>query len=239
MKANYGYDAPYWIIACGISGILFLITAIGIAVKADFHSIWQCSLIVILAVIGIYLLSIAIRMTYSTKYGKFIVIKELVEELKLKGDETVLDAGCGRGLFLIETAKKLTSGKAIGVDLWRQQDQSHNTQKNTLRNAEIENVSNKITLHTADLKDLPLSENSVDIIVSSLVLHNISTQEARKKALVEFTRVLKPGGYLWLLDFQYTQEYLETLQNLSWQDVKISPEIKRMFPPVRIIKAQK
>ena len=54
--------------------------------------------------------------------GKFPVCDRLVEALHLTGAERVLDVGCGRGLVLIEVARRLTSGRAIGVDLWLAKD---------------------------------------------------------------------------------------------------------------------
>jgi cyclopropane fatty-acyl-phospholipid synthase-like methyltransferase len=44
----------------------------------------------------------------------------------LRGDETVLDVGYGRGLHLIGAAKRLTTGKAPGVDIWQAEDLSGN-----------------------------------------------------------------------------------------------------------------
>ena len=46
----------------------------------------------------------------------------LLDGLKLRGDETVLNVGCGRGLFRIGAAKRPTTGKAIGVDSWQTEE---------------------------------------------------------------------------------------------------------------------
>ena len=55
----------------------------------------------------------------------------------------------------------------------------------TLRNAEIEGVADRITLETADMTALPFPDNSFDVVVSSLAIHNIHSVEGRKK---QFTR---------------------------------------------------
>jgi ubiquinone/menaquinone biosynthesis C-methylase UbiE len=52
------------------------------------------------------------------------------------------------------------------------------------------------------------------------------------QAIQEIVRVLKPGGKVALLDIQYTQEYVQALQALGWQDVKRSGLHFQMFPPV-------
>ena len=90
----------------------------------------------------------------------------------MRGDETLLDLGCGRGAVLLAAAKLLPNGRAIGVDIWRA-DQTDNSQQNTLRNAELEGVADRVEVRTADITDLPFDDNSVDVIVSSLVVHNI------------------------------------------------------------------
>ena len=55
--------------------------------------------------------------------------------LKLRGDEAVLDMGCGRGAVLTAVARKLTTGRVIGIDIWNTMDQSGNAREVTLRNA--------------------------------------------------------------------------------------------------------
>jgi arsenite methyltransferase len=56
-------------------------------------------------------------------------------------------------------AKLLPGGRAIGVDLW-QADQTDNSQDATLANAALENVADRVAVHTADMTDLPLPDDS-------------------------------------------------------------------------------
>ncbi len=42
----------------------------------------------------------------------------LLDQLPIQGNERILDIGCGRGLLLIGAAQRLTTGKAIGIDIW-------------------------------------------------------------------------------------------------------------------------
>jgi cyclopropane fatty-acyl-phospholipid synthase-like methyltransferase len=44
--------------------------------------------------------------------------------LGLRGDEDVLDLGCGSGLMLLGPAARLTTGSATGIDLWRSHDEA-------------------------------------------------------------------------------------------------------------------
>ena len=60
--------------------------------------------------------------------------RHLISSLQIKNHETVLDVGCGRGLLLIEAAKHVKSGKAIGIDLWNKRELSGNTKEAVLAN---------------------------------------------------------------------------------------------------------
>jgi tRNA1(Val) A37 N6-methylase TrmN6 len=85
---------------------------------------------------------------------------ELLDELQLQGDERILDLGCGRGAVLLLAAQHLTTGQAIGVDLWRRSDQSGNSAEATRRNALAEGVAERVELHTADMTLLQAEDNA-------------------------------------------------------------------------------
>jgi ubiquinone/menaquinone biosynthesis C-methylase UbiE len=154
----------------------------------------------------------------TTRVGKFEVWARLLDALGLAGDERVLDLGCGRGAVLLAAAKLLPQGRAIGVDIWRA-DQTDNSADNTLRNATIEGVADRVAIRTADITDLPFDDDSFDVIVSSLVVHNISNRDGREKAISEAARVLRPGGRLVLVDIFFTNHYARQLRALGWTDV--------------------
>lgn len=156
---------------------------------------------------------------HATRRGKFAVWAELLDGLRLRGDETVLDLGCGRGAVLCAAAKRLPRGRAIGVDVW-QADQTGNSEQTTWANATLEGVADRVELHTADITALPFDDASIDVVVSNLVIHNIPSREGRRRALLEAARVLRPGGRLIIADLWETDRHAAGLAELGWGTVQ-------------------
>ena len=160
---------------------------------------------------------------YATLRGKFVVWAREVDALDLTGAEQVLDLGCGRGAVLLLVARRLTTGKVIGLDAWRAKDQSGNTEAAARHNAEVEELADRVDLVTGDMRALPFDDASFDLVVSSLALHNISGAEDRDGAVVEALRVLRPGGRVLLADAMHADAYETTLRRCGAQDVAVRP----------------
>jgi arsenite methyltransferase len=169
----------------------------------------------------------------SSFYGKFRGRDRLLARLQLRGDERVLDVGCGHGLLLIGAAKLLPRGRAIGIDLWSQVDQGNNSQEATLENARLEGVADRVEVHDGDMRKLPFPDASIDAVVVNLAIHNISNREGRREAISEIARVLKPGGQVALMDFKHVAQYAADLRLAGLPDARVSPPSFWIFPPVR------
>ena len=219
-KADYGIDGSFHTISARGQ-------AIGVAVQAAALAVWSGISLArgkqltaaLTAASSLGIVASAALYIYATKAGKFEVWNEILDDLRLQGDETVLDMGCGRGAVLLAAAKRLPKGRAIGVDLW-QADQTDNSPSATLANAKLENVADRIELHTADMTALPFDDNSVDVIVSSLAIHNIPTHTGRRSALTEAMRVLRPGGRLAIADLWETRRHADHLRERGWRNVQ-------------------
>jgi ubiquinone/menaquinone biosynthesis C-methylase UbiE len=177
--------------------------------------------IIILAVTTISFFLPAITILLGSMFFKFRERDWLFDQLALKGNETVLDVGCGHGLLLIAAAKRIKSGKAIGIDLWVQADQADNSQEATLMNAKVEGVQDKVEIHSGDMRKLPLADKSIDVVVSSWAIHNIYDEQGREAALSEIKRVLKPEGRFAILDIDHAPSYREYFIKQGMQDVKL------------------
>jgi arsenite methyltransferase len=209
-RGDYGFDEPIWPILMSLLGIVFLVfawlsfTAFHLPVPG-----WlSCGL-------GVLLLFCAASYLYTTRWGKFQVWADLLLQLRLHGDEQITDLGCGRGAVLLMAAKLLPQGKITGVDVWRAAEQSGNALSVTQRNAELEGVADRVQLYTADIRQLPFPDGSFDVVLSSVVIHNIRSADGCRQAITEAVRVLKPGGRLVIADVTYTRLYRERLQELG------------------------
>ena len=132
--------------------------------------------------------------------GKRSLWSELLDELDLRGDEQVLDVGCGRGAVLMLAAGRLPRGRAVGADIWRRIDQTGNSPSAAMRNAIAEGVSDRVEVVDADARYLPFPSSSFDLVVSNLAIHNIRDADERRQALSEAVRVLRPTRRLRVVD---------------------------------------
>jgi SAM-dependent methyltransferase len=66
---------------------------------------------------------------------------------------------------------------------------------------------------------LPFEDDSFDVVVSSLAIHNIRGRAGRKKAVDEAVRVLRPGGRLLIADIRGTRHHQAQLAKIGMSDV--------------------
>ena len=204
-KSNYGFDgSPFGVtIVCLVGVVCFgggvgLITYPSLSLKILAFVLMLCGFLMVL-VCGSYL--------YYTKLGKLHRRDKMISMIDWKGNEKVLDIGTGRGLLMIGAAKKLTLGKRIGIDIWNAGDMHSNTYQNTMRNAELERVLEKVEVRNEDVRSMSFPNDTFDVVLSNLCIHNIPTKDGREKACREIARVLKPNGTAIIADKSYTKEY--------------------------------
>ncbi len=213
-RGEYGYDAPYALV---IFGFLAVLTGLGTAMAwwqipgPDARRI---------TVYFVFLLVATTSFFYTTRRGKFIEWERILDRTQLRGDEVVLDMGCGRGAVLTAVARRLTTGRVTGVDIWSRTDQSGNAVEVTLRNASLEGVSDRVHIETADMRKLPFPDATFDLVVSSLAIHNITSNADRRRAIGEGFRVLKPGGRMVIADIRATRIYADALRTLGASNVE-------------------
>lgn len=240
-KADYGVDAPKIIKICITAAILLLSFASCIySFLSKFLSVWLYWILIISLIFGaLGTLYSAIAIILGSRIFKFRERDWLLSLLNITGNERILDVGCGRGLLLIGVAKRLTTGKAIGIDIWSVEDQSGNSPQTTIANAQAEEVKDKIEIITADARKMPFALNEFDFVLSSWALHNIPDQIERKKALREIMRVLKPGGTIVIMDIETYDEYHEFFLSHDFVQVQMLGPRYTFGNPTYIVKATK
>jgi SAM-dependent methyltransferase len=214
-RGNYGIDAPRVLMMLWLSSIVLLVLGAVFLSQPEWLALGLIALYW-----SVWMLGAAISYLFTTRRGKFLVWAEILEQLNLKGDEKILDLGCGRGAVLFMVAQLLDrGGTAVGVDLWSTADQSGNSLAAAQKNAEAEGVQDRVELHTADMRDLPFEDHTFNLVLSSLAIHNIPERTGRLLAIDEAVRVLKPDGKLLIADFRGTADYARRLEQLAMQDV--------------------
>src|SRR5258707_11095809 len=236
LKPDYGIDAPGVIrnllvigAALIVSGIFFPAIHLGkVAILWGQSAFWSGSS----CLVG------GLLMLVYAKWGKFRHRDMMLNMLRWRGDEQVLDVGTGRGLLLIGAARRLTTGRGTGIDVWSTKDLSGNSLERTQANMDVEGVRDKVDLKSDDARKLSFPDATFDVVLSNLCIHNIPELEGRVQACREIARVLKPGGIALISDFINTGSYKKTFEASG---LKVSRTRLNLltFPHLRVVKAEK
>jgi len=197
------------------------------------------SLFVALALLAALFASAGWFMTWSSRTGKLRLCDQLIDQLGLKGDEKVLDAGCGLGLMSVGVAKRLKTGKVTAVDLWDPQALSGNSAEAARANAKRESVADRVRFEEADLRKLVYPADNFDVVLSALALHWLADEPDRDQAVRELFRVLKPGGRLLIADTMHVGRYAQILKESSAGDVTVQGRGFLWCLPVKSVMANK
>jgi trans-aconitate methyltransferase len=111
--------------------------------------------------------------------------QELIPKLKLKGDEVLLDVGCGDGKITAEIAKALPHGRVVGVD-------SSSGMINLAKSTFPQKVNANLSFELMDARKL-IFQGEFDVVFSNAALHWIVDQAT---VLQGVERSLKAGGRL-------------------------------------------
>ena len=107
---------------------------------------------------------------------------------ELSENKIVVDAGCGTGKFL--STLEISSKKYIGIDL---SDKQLEVAKNK------SHKTTSVFINT-NLNNIPIEDDSVDLIISTWVLGTITDLQEREQCLNELKRILKKDGVLILVE---------------------------------------
>ena len=226
-KIDYGIDAPGVIAGLGLGGLAICVVQLFVARWMRGLYWWG----------GSWMLMSVLMLAYA-RFGKFRHRERILDLARLTGGETVLDVGTGRGLLAVGAARRLPSGRALGIDIFQKSDLSGNALDRTVANVAAEGVAGNCEIRHEDARALALADDSVDAVVSNLCLHNIHPRAERERALAEIARVTRPGGRAVLSDFVNTRQYAAFFAARGWA-VTTRWFPFDTFPPLRIVVAAK
>jgi SAM-dependent methyltransferase len=228
-KENYGIDAPTVVRALLVVGMVL----VGVGAVTVFmlfaHLIDPGPVASMLRTVGLANGTICLVMcgwmTASSKLLKHRVGRALLDMRSWRGDETVLDIGCGRGLIAVDAARRVPNGKVTGIDLWRAQDLADNSPAGIRNNAEAAGIADRLTVDTGDARALPYPDGCFDVVASMTAIHNISGAAGRRTAIAEAWRVTKPGGQILIFDIRHARKHAAQLRAAGAVDVRMKGPI--------------
>jgi SAM-dependent methyltransferase len=119
------------------------------------------------------------------------VHRRLLDQAGLRPGQRILEIGCGTGNLLLAAKRAQPDAVAVGLD------PDLTALARASRKARRRGVAVQLDRGYAD--DLPYADDSVDVVLSSFMLHHVPGGQ-RENAMREVRRVLRPGGALHLVD---------------------------------------
>ena len=159
-----------------------------------------------------WFLTSPMRRILDTRMGK--PDARFLELLALRGDETVVDLGCGSGYHTLLIAERLTSGRVLAVDV------STEMLARLSKLARRRGLGDRVEPILVDGASLPIAAGSADLGVSVAVWHHMDDPAAGCRELVG---TLKAGGRVVSVDLSISAG-IPAVRGLKGHDRRFGPE---------------
>lgn len=152
----------------------------------------------------------------------------VLEHLRMRPGEAVLDIGSGPGLLVYDIAKLVgDQGQVVGMDM--------SPAMNEMASERCQDFPH-VSFKEGDATALPFEDNTFDVAVSTQVYEYVADMPT---ALAELHRVMKPGGRILILDTDWDSLVVNTknrdLHNrvtLAWDEHLADPNLPSKLIPL-------
>jgi ubiquinone/menaquinone biosynthesis C-methylase UbiE len=145
----------------------------------------------------------SLTQVFGTRPSRLKLIADAVRIAELSDTHTLLEVGCGNGVTAVFLSQKYGCN-VVGID------SSETMIALAAKQAEAESLAHKAEFFVADAVNLPFTDSLFDTIICEAVFSTLVNKEGAAK---EFSRVLRSGGKLLILDFVLRREVTKELQS--------------------------
>jgi ubiquinone/menaquinone biosynthesis C-methylase UbiE len=137
--------------------------------------------------------------------GKEQDIRAMTIELaSLQPGERVLDVGCGTGSLTLAAKKQVgITGQVVGIDA--------SPEMIEIAQRKASQSSMNVTFQLGLIEDIPYPNQTFDLVLSSMMFHHLPEDDLKRQAIEQMYRVLKPGGYLVIVDVEPPNNWLHRI----------------------------
>lgn len=128
----------------------------------------------------------------------FLDSDEIIQELNLNGNESVMDAGCGDGHNAIKILEDYNhKGIVYAVDVYDASIEDMETYKRE------NNVENLINIEADITEGIPgVDDESIDVVLMVNVFHGFKASRKLDEAVMELARIIKKDGKIAIMDYK-------------------------------------
>jgi tRNA (cmo5U34)-methyltransferase len=120
----------------------------------------------------------------------------------------VMDVGCGAGNYALKLLQHLPNLDVTLIDLSKPMLTRASERVGQATRGILKRIQ-------ADVRDVDLGAEQVDIILAAAVLHHLRDESEWRQVFSAFHRALRPGGSLWIFDL--VDSSIPEVQRLMWQ----------------------
>ena len=203
--ASYRPQLPGWLYLLPLAGSGLIVMAFALVPAPQLTGRIVLSVSGVLLCVPFVLLA---RFAWRNKRRRTAVRQTILDAVPWRGDEAVLDVGCGSGMLLNGAAARLKTGTALGIDIWVDHGGGGNLDL-LMKHARAENVADRISFQEIDARQMPFEDASFDVVLSSWAIHHIiRSSEDFENTVQEMLRILRPGGTMVILDVAHMVEVI-------------------------------